>query len=94
MDHQLVSHGPYRYVRHPVYTALFAIAVGHHSRLPELSAAGCALMSIVAHLWWAAAEETLLSSPGSLGGDYRIYASRTGRFLPRAGRTGRRNGSL
>jgi protein-S-isoprenylcysteine O-methyltransferase Ste14 len=50
---------------------------------------GVAVVSIVAHLWWAAAEEKLLGSAEGLGDDYRTYASRTGRFLPRVRRARR-----
>ncbi len=51
-------------------------------------------LSIVTHLWWATAEERLLSSPKGLGDDYRTYASHTGRFLPRVRRARRPTGSL
>lgn len=86
VDHQLVSDGPYRYVRHPIYTALIAIAVGTTLVFRSYPLLGVAAVSVVAHLWWAAAEEKLLSSPDGLGDDYRTYASRTGRFLPRVRR--------
>ena len=86
VDHQLVSDGPYRYVRHPIYTALIAIAVGTTLVFRSYLLLGVAALSIVTHLWWAAAEEKLLSSPDGLGGAYRAYASRTGRFLPRVRR--------
>ncbi|TSB47063.1 methyltransferase family protein [Alkalicoccobacillus porphyridii] len=32
-DKKLVSHGPYRYMRHPLYTALFVIMIGLSSYL-------------------------------------------------------------
>jgi len=83
VDHQLVSDGPYRYVRHPIYSALIAIAMGTTLFFRSYLLLVVAALSIVAHLWWAAAEEKLLSSPEGLGDDYRTYASRTGRFLPR-----------
>lgn len=86
VDHQLVSDGPYRYVRHPIYTALIAIAVGTTLVFRSYLLLGVAALSIVTHLWWAAAEEKLLSSPAGLGDAYRTYASRTGRFLPRVRR--------
>jgi len=82
VDHHLVSDGPYRYVRHPIYSALIAIAVGSTLVFRSYLLLVVAAMSIYAHLWWAAAEEKLLSSPDGLGDDYRSYASRTGRFLP------------
>ena len=87
VDHQLVSDGPYRYVRHPIYTALIAIAVGTTLVYRSYLLLVVAAVSIFAHLWWAATEEKLLSSPEGLGDDYRTYASRTGRFLPRVTRT-------
>jgi protein-S-isoprenylcysteine O-methyltransferase Ste14 len=86
VDHQLVSDGPYRYVRHPIYTALIAIAVGTTLVFRSYLLLGVAALSILAHRWWAAAEEELLGSPDGLGDAYRAYASRTGRFLPRARR--------
>lgn len=86
VDHQLVSDGPYRYVRHPIYTALIAIAVGTTLVFRSYLLLGVAALSVVAHLWWAVAEEKVLSSPEGLGDDYRTYASRTGRFLPKVRR--------
>ena len=83
VDHQLVSDGPYRHVRHPIYTAMMAVAVGTTLAFQSYLLLGVAALSIVTHLWWAAAEEKLLSSPEGLGDVYRTYASRTGRFLPR-----------
>jgi protein-S-isoprenylcysteine O-methyltransferase Ste14 len=86
VDHQLVSDGPYRYVRHPIYTAIIAITVGTTLVFRSYLLLVVSALSIYTHLWWAAAEEKLLSSPEGLGDDYRSYASRTGRFLPRVGR--------
>jgi protein-S-isoprenylcysteine O-methyltransferase Ste14 len=94
VDHQLVSDGPYRYVRHPVYTAVIAIAVGTTLVFRSYLLLGVAALSIVTHLWWAVAEEKLLSSPEGLGDAYRTYASHTGRFLPRVRRARRPTGSM
>ena len=93
-DHQLVSSGPYRYVRHPVYTAIIANALGTALVFRSYLLLAVAALSIVIHLWWAAAEEKLLSSPEGLGDAYRSYASQTGRFLPRVRRARRPAGSL
>jgi protein-S-isoprenylcysteine O-methyltransferase Ste14 len=93
MNHQLVSDGPYRYVRHPVYTSMMAIAVGSSLAFRSYLLLGVTALTIVTHLWWAAAEEKLLSSPEGLGDAYRTYASRTGRFLPGVRRTRRSTGS-
>jgi protein-S-isoprenylcysteine O-methyltransferase Ste14 len=89
VDHHLVSDGPYRYIRHPIYTALIAIAVGTTLVFRSYLLLAVAALSTVTHLWWAAAEEKLLSSPEGLGQAYATYASGTGRFLPRVGRARR-----
>jgi protein-S-isoprenylcysteine O-methyltransferase Ste14 len=86
VDHQLVSDGPYRYMRHPIYTALSAIAVGTTLVFRSYLLLGVAAMTVVTHLWWATAEENVLSSPEGLGRVYDTYASSTGRFLPRVRR--------
>lgn len=83
-DHQLVTDGPYRWIRHPLYTfgSLFYIAI-----------------SLIAQSWlilaiWAVAfvllylrlplEEAELAS--RFGEDYERYRERTGRFIPRMSR--------
>lgn len=82
-DHEVVASGPYRYVRHPVYGSFTAIAVGLGLVFRSYLLAGVAAVWLAASLWWAAAEEALLSSPDGLGEAYRSYSQRTGRFIPR-----------
>jgi protein-S-isoprenylcysteine O-methyltransferase Ste14 len=93
VDHRLVTSGPYRHVRHPVYTAMIAIAVGSALVFRSHLLLGVAALSISTHLWWAAAEEKLLSSPEGLGDAYRTYASGTGRLVPKVRRSRRATGS-
>ena len=83
MDHELVTTGPYRYVRHPVYGSFTAIAAGISLVFRSYLLAGVAVVWVVAAAWWAAAEEELLASPEGFGDAYRRYAERTGWFLPR-----------
>jgi protein-S-isoprenylcysteine O-methyltransferase len=82
-DHQVVDSGPYRYVRHPVYGSFTAIAAGLGLVFRSYVLVGVAAGWLAASLWWAAAEEALLSSSEGLGAAYRSYSARTGRFLPR-----------
>lgn len=89
VHHQLVSAGPYRLVRHPIYTSVIAITVGTTLIFRSHLLLGVAVFSLIAHSWWAAAEEELLSSAEGLGESYRTYASRTGRFLPKVWRNNR-----
>jgi protein-S-isoprenylcysteine O-methyltransferase Ste14 len=83
VDHQLVTSGPYRYVRHPVYASFTAIAAGTSLVFRSYLLVGVAVGWVAASMWWVAAEEKLLASPQGFGDDYRDYTKRTGRFLPR-----------
>lgn len=93
-DHELVSDGPYRYVRHPIYTAIIAIALGTTLVFRSYVLLGVAALSIITHSWWAVTEEKLLRSSKGLGHAYGTYASCTGRFLPRVRRAQRPTGPL
>ncbi len=79
--HTLVTHGPYRWVRHPFYGAC-ALAVTADSLvtanwfLAVTSALGMALIVIRTRK----EEENLLAR---FGDDYAAYMRRTGRFFPR-----------
>ncbi len=80
-DHTLIDSGPYRLVRHPVYTGFLALLLG----------AGLASLNVGVLLIWpfsllgiliqAASEEQLLAA--RFGQDYERYAGRVGRLLPR-----------
>jgi protein-S-isoprenylcysteine O-methyltransferase Ste14 len=83
VDHELIVHGPYRYVRHPIYSSFAAVAVGTALTFRSYLVAALAVTWVAATRWWARAEEELLASPAGFGAAYRSYADRTGRFLPR-----------
>ncbi len=79
--HQLVTHGPYRFVRHPLYstgaTALLALFLV--TGLWWIAVA--MLPAIVFLVWRTPHEEARLIE--TFGESYRAYARRTGRFVPR-----------
>jgi protein-S-isoprenylcysteine O-methyltransferase len=83
VDHGLVTSGPYRYVRHPVYTGFTAIAVGTGLVFRSYPLMGMAVIWVAATRWWVEAEEELLASRQGFGDRYLAYTERTGRFLPR-----------
>lgn len=78
-DGELRSNGLYRYVRHPIYSGVMALAVG--SAIPSGNIAiAAAAVALVAWLGTKARwEERRLTSryPG-----YSAYAARTPRFIP------------
>jgi protein-S-isoprenylcysteine O-methyltransferase Ste14 len=88
VDHQLVTSGPYRHVRHPVYASFSAVALGTSLVFRSYLLVGVAVVWVAASTWWVAAEEKLLASDEGFGDDYRAYSQRTGRVLPRKRRDG------
>jgi protein-S-isoprenylcysteine O-methyltransferase Ste14 len=83
VDHELVTSGPYRSVRHPVYTCFTAIAVGTGLVFRSYLLLGSAVVWVAATKWWVAAEEELLASPQGFGDGYLAYTERAGQFLPK-----------
>jgi protein-S-isoprenylcysteine O-methyltransferase Ste14 len=80
-DHQLVQNGPFAFVRHPIYVALFlfmvamAIAYGHtHNLIAGVPIYALATWFRIRH------EEHLLRE--QFGADYDAYAARVKRFVP------------
>lgn len=77
----LITHGPYRFVRHPLYSAGFLALLGLGLSLQSIPL----LVGVVALVAWlprrASREEDNLTA--SYGDSYREYAKRTGRFIPR-----------
>jgi protein-S-isoprenylcysteine O-methyltransferase Ste14 len=80
-DHALIESGPYRFVRHPVYTGYLALLLG--SGFASLNVCLWLLwpVSLLGILIQAASEEQLLRE--RFGQDYERYVRRTGRLVPR-----------
>ena len=80
-QHTLVTNGPYRWVRHPLYT--LAVLLGVANSLAAANwfffVAGCFVFLLLA-IRTRKEEENLLAR---FGDDYRNYMQRTGRFVPR-----------
>lgn len=83
LDHHLVTSGPYRHVRHPVYASFTAIAAGTTLVFRSYLLLAVTMVWVAATMWWVAEEENLLASARGFGDDYHAYTKRTGRFLPR-----------
>lgn len=80
-DHQLVTSGPYRWIRHPLYTFGFTLFFGI-----SLAAANGLLLILgplcfISLVLRTPIEEAILEE--RFGEQYRQYKARTGRYLPR-----------
>lgn len=77
----LITTGPYRLVRHPIYLGLALLAVGEALAFSSWPALFIALSGIVPTLAWRArAEEKLLSR--TFGETYNVYRQRTKMIVP------------
>ncbi|WP_372808387.1 isoprenylcysteine carboxylmethyltransferase family protein [Pontiella sp.] len=84
-DQQLVTTGPYRIVRHPLYASLIWMFYGAAlAYLNPLAALGNTLVFIPAMIYRSNLEEQALGA--TFGGAYAAYRKRTGRFFPKPGR--------
>ncbi|MEO8044554.1 MAG: isoprenylcysteine carboxylmethyltransferase family protein [Spartobacteria bacterium] len=80
-DHQLITTGPYRYVRHPSYTGTLLIFLGFGlCMLNIFSVAAVFLPIAAAFLWRMHVEEQALRS--AFGESYQTYAASTRRLIP------------
>lgn len=79
--HTLVTHGPYRWVRHPFYdsVAVLILAISLAAANWFLLVTGCAFM-FLAVLRTGTEEEKLVAR---FGDAYRVYMVQTGRFVPK-----------
>jgi protein-S-isoprenylcysteine O-methyltransferase Ste14 len=82
----LIKHGPYRFIRHPIYLFQIIILIGMASLLPTLFSFMILLIHFVSIVTKALDEEAYLIT--THGFEYQCYLSRTGRFLPKWKRQG------
>ena len=79
-DHQLITRGPYRYVRHPRYVGIFAFNLGVALTFNSLLAMMLAIGLLIVLMWRIGTEETMLRQ--AFGSDWTAYAQRSWRFIP------------
>jgi protein-S-isoprenylcysteine O-methyltransferase Ste14/membrane protease YdiL (CAAX protease family) len=80
-DHTLITSGPYRFVRHPIYSGYLALLLGSGIGMLNIWLLLLWPLSLLAILVQAGAEERLLLS--KFGQAYRLYTGGTGRIVPR-----------
>lgn len=80
-DHQLIQSGPYRRVRHPLYTGLILAASGWCLCITTWSSLLGVLSLFACFERRAHKEDALMAS--EFGAQFEAYRSRTGRLIPR-----------
>lgn len=81
-DHVLVTWGPYRWVRHPMYAVMLLGFVGYLLLTANWFIGGAGLAVLLAVIIFRTPhEEAMLLA--AFGDQYRDYMARTGRYLPR-----------
>jgi protein-S-isoprenylcysteine O-methyltransferase Ste14 len=80
-EHTLVTHGPYRWVRHPLYTVGFLAFAGLSLAAANWFIAGVLVLGMIPLTLRTPLEEARLVE--RFGDEYRAYMQRTGRYLPK-----------
>lgn len=79
---QIVTFGPYRFVRHPFYVSFILLTFGAALVTRDMVTMAAFPLGLLTLDWTVRNEERkLLASP--LGEEYGAYRARTGRFFPR-----------
>ncbi|ROT26079.1 isoprenylcysteine carboxylmethyltransferase family protein [Micromonospora sp. HM5-17] len=82
----VVTHGAYRYIRHPFYSSYLLLYLSTLVFFPHWSTLFLTCYMFTALTITAAGEERRLSA-SEFGPDYQRYMRRTGRFIPRLTRS-------
>jgi protein-S-isoprenylcysteine O-methyltransferase Ste14 len=80
-EHQLVTYGPYRYIRHPMYLFSLIYITGISLLAANVFIWLCGLLTLLLLIMRTPIEEADLIE--KFGEQYHDYMTRTGRFFPR-----------
>ena len=80
-EHQLVTHGIYRYIRHPLYTVGSSLFISFGMMADSWFVAALGILTFILMAIRTPKEEANLIE--KFGDEYREYMKRTGRFLPK-----------
>jgi protein-S-isoprenylcysteine O-methyltransferase Ste14 len=80
-DHALITTGPYRFIRHPIYSGYLALLLGSGVATLNVWLLMLWPLSLLGILVQAGSEEQLLRT--RFGQDYERYLGRTGQLVPR-----------
>jgi protein-S-isoprenylcysteine O-methyltransferase Ste14 len=82
-EHKLVTSGPYRWIRHPLYTVGSSMFIAFGMMADNWFIALLGILAFIAMAVRTPKEEDNLIA--KFGDEYREYMKRTGRFLPKLG---------
>lgn len=82
-DHRLIQSGPYRVVRHPLYSGIILAAIGLAICVTTWSSLLGAALLLICFERRAHKEDALLAT--EFGAEFEAYRQRTGRLIPRMG---------
>lgn len=80
-DHHLVTSGPYAYMRHPLYTAMFGWSLGLSLLTANWVFVALSVFSVAGLIRRVPQEEQMMIE--AFGDEYTAYMEHTGRFLSR-----------
>lgn len=79
-DHELIQRGPYRLVRHPIYTGIFTMTLGSVLLIGRVGALAGYILFIIGFWIKADSEEALMLQ--QFPAEYAAYRQRTKRVVP------------
>ncbi len=80
-QHRLITHGVYRRIRHPMYTAFFLYAIGQLLVLPNwVAGPSCLVPFAILFVCRVCAEERMMLE--HFGDEYAVYMARSKRLVP------------
>jgi protein-S-isoprenylcysteine O-methyltransferase Ste14 len=80
-SHELITHGIYRHVRHPMYLALILYGLGQAAVVPNVIAGlSCLVGNLLLFALRLRPEEQIMRA--RFGAAYDAYAARTARLVP------------
>jgi protein-S-isoprenylcysteine O-methyltransferase Ste14 len=81
--HELIQAGPYRWVRHPIYTGMILAALGTALELREVRGLIAVPLIYLGFRIKSGIEERMMRQ--TFGAEYDAYSHRTGQIAPRFG---------
>ena len=79
--HELIRSGPYRAIRHPIYSGILLALLGTAVEIGQLRAFAAVIVAWISFYLKARREESFLTD--EFGEKFRTHAQHTGMFLPR-----------